>query len=79
MERSLRGMNMKLSNKVYDVLKWVCMVALNGIGSCYRALSGVWGLPFGEEVMQTCSIISVLIGALIGISTINYYGGEDDE
>lgn len=70
---------MKLSDKWYNILKWVCMVALNGIGSCYRALSGVWGLPFGEEVMQTCSIISVLIGALIGISSYNYYKGEDDE
>lgn len=70
---------MKLSDKWYNILKWVCMVALNGIGSCYRALSGVWGLPFGEEVMQTCSIVSVLIGALIGISSYNYYKGEDDE
>lgn len=41
---------MRFSNKVYDVLKWLCMVALNAFGTAYRALSGVWSLPFGEEV-----------------------------
>ena len=63
---------MKLSNKLYDVLKWVCMIALNAVGTAYKALSAVWGLPFGEEVMQTCSILSVLLGALLGISSLNY-------
>ena len=72
---------MKLPNKVYDVLKWICMIALNAIGTAYKALSGVWGFPFGEEVQQTCAILSVLLGALIGISTINYYNedGQNDE
>lgn len=70
---------MKLSNKVYDVLKWICMIALNAIGTAYKALSGVWDLPCGEEVMQTCSILSVMLGALLGISSLNYYKGDNDD
>lgn len=68
---------MRLSNKVYDILKWLCMVALNAFGTAYRALSGVWSLPFGEEVQQTCAIISVLLGALLGIASANYYNEND--
>lgn len=80
---------MKLSNKTYDVLKWVCMIALNAIGQAYQGIASLWDLPLGQEVMQTCSIISVLLGALLGISSANYYAenivvsyvpdDEDDE
>lgn len=63
---------MKLSNKSYDILKWISLIALDAIGVAYESLAGVWGLPYGSEIMKTCTIISILIGALIGISTYNY-------
>lgn len=64
---------MRLPDKVYDVLKWVALIALNAVGLCYRTLAMIWNWPFGEQVQQTCAAISVLIGALIGISSANYY------
>ncbi len=70
---------MKLSNQTYDILKWICMIALNAIGQAYQGIAALWGLPLGEEVMQTCSILSVLLGALIGISSVNYYQDGDDK
>lgn len=60
------------NSKVYDVLKWIALIALDAFGNAYEQLSNVWNLPYGTEVMRTCSIFSVLIGALIGISNINY-------
>lgn len=63
---------MKLPNKVYDILKWISLIALDAIGAAYKGLALVWGLPFGEEILTTCAIISVLIGALIGVSTVKY-------
>lgn len=67
---------MKLNDKVYDVLKWVSLIALDAIGVAYESLASVWNLPFGDEVMKTCTIISILIGALIGISNHNYKKGD---
>ena len=64
---------MKLPDKVYDVLKWVALIALNAFGFCYRTLATIWGWPLGEAVQETCAAVSVLIGALIGISTAQYY------
>ena len=61
-----------LNNKVYDVLKWVALIALDAFGVAYESLADIWSLPYGTEVMKTCSIISVLIGTLIGVSTYNY-------
>ncbi len=63
---------MKLSDKVYDILKWIALIGLNAIGVCYKALAVVWGWPFGEEVQTTCSTIALCIGTLIGISTAEY-------
>ena len=61
-----------MSNKVYDILKWVALVALDAIGLFYKTIAVIWGLPLGDEVMATCAALSVLIGALIGISSAQY-------
>lgn len=68
---------MKISNKVYDVLKWIALIALDAIGVFYKTISVIWILPLGDEVLATCSAISVLIGALIGISSVKYHKNED--
>lgn len=63
---------MKMSNKVYDVLKWIALIALDALGLFYNTLSSIWELPYGDEVLKTCAAISLLIGALIGISNTQY-------
>ena len=67
---------MKLSDAAYDILKWLSLVVFNAIGVLYKTLSAVWGLPYGEEVMTTCAAIALFIGALIGVSSAQYYKGE---
>lgn len=63
---------MKLSNKVYDVLKWIAMYLLPGLGTLYFALAGTWGLPYGEEVVGTITAVDTFLGVLLGISSANY-------
>ena len=62
-----------LSNKWYDVLKFVCTVFLPALGTFIFAISKIWGWPpYAENIVGTLSAISVFIGALIGISSIQY-------
>ena len=63
---------MKLPDKVYDVLKWLSLVVFNAIGVLYKTLASIWQWPYGEEVMTTCAAIALFIGAIIGISTAEY-------
>ena len=63
----------RLKDSWYDVLKWIALIALDAVGLCYKTLAAIWGWPFGDEVMQTCMALSVLIGTLIGVSTAQYY------
>ena len=63
---------MKMSNKVYDVLKWIAMYFLPAIGTLYFALSGIWNLPYGEQVVGTITAVDTFLGVLLGISTAQY-------
>ena len=61
-----------MPNKVYDVLKWIALVALDAIGAAYYGLSVIWQFPFGEQVMATCTTLSVFLGTIIGVSSARY-------
>ena len=63
---------MKMSNKVYDVLKWIAMYFLPAIGTLYFALSRIWNLPYGEQVVGTITAVDTFLGVLLGISTAQY-------
>ena len=65
-------MKVKMSNKVYDVLKWIALIFLPAVSAFYFALSGIWGFPYGEEVVGTIAAVEVFLGALLQISSSNY-------
>lgn len=61
-----------MKNKTYDILKWVALVALPALATLYFALSGIWNFPYGEQIVGTITAIDTFLGALLGISSINY-------
>lgn len=61
-----------IPDKVYNWLKWVALIALDAVGVFYSTMAEVWGLPYGEPVLKTCAALSLLLGALIGVSTAEY-------
>lgn len=63
---------MKLSNKLYDVLKWIAQFLLPALGTLYFALASIWGLPYGEQIVGTITAVDAFLGVLLGISTANY-------
>lgn len=63
---------MKISNRVYDILKFIAQVVLPAVGTLYFALAQIWGLPYGEQIVGTISAVDCFLGALLGISTMQY-------
>lgn len=61
-----------MNNKVYDVLKFICQIVLPAIGTLYFALAGIWGFPYGEQIVGTITAIDTFLGVILGISTIDY-------
>ena len=63
---------MKMSNKIYDVLKYIAQIVLPALATLYFALAKIWGFPYAEEIAKTSAVICTLLGALLGISTAQY-------
>lgn len=63
---------MKMSNKLYDVLKFIAQILLPAIGTLYFALAKIWGFPYATEIVGTISAVDAFLGALLGISTMQY-------
>lgn len=64
---------MKLPNGVYDVLKWLVCIVIPACTTAYVGLAAVWGFPFPEEVAKTSAIVCTLLGALLGVSSAEFY------
>ena len=63
---------MKLSDKMYDLLKWIAQYLLPAAGTLYFALAGIWGLPYGEQIVGTITAVDTFLGVLLGISSVQY-------
>lgn len=63
---------MKLNNKTYDILKWIAQYLLPAAGTLYFALAGIWGLPYGEQIVGTITAIDTFLGVILGISAATY-------
>ncbi len=62
----------KISNKLYDVLKFIAQIVLPALGTFYFAIASIWGLPYAEQIVGTITAVDALLGALLGISTLQY-------
>ena len=61
-----------MSNKVYDILKFIAQIVLPALGTMYFALSAIWGFPYGEQIVGTITAVDAFLGAILGISTLQY-------
>lgn len=62
-----------MSNRMYDVLKWIAQLFLPAAATLYFALANIWGLPYGEEIVGTITAIDAFLGVILGISSKVYY------
>lgn len=60
------------NSKLYDVLKWIAQLFLPALGTLYAGLAGIWGFPYGEEVMRSILAVDTFLGAILGLSNAQY-------
>ena len=61
-----------MSNKVYDILKYITQIIIPAVATLYFALSSIWGLPYGEQIVGTLTAVDAFLGVCLGISTAQY-------
>lgn len=62
----------RMTNATYDFLKYVAQIVLPAAGTLYGALAGIWGLPYGEQIVATIAAVDLFLGAVLKISTDDY-------
>lgn len=67
---------MRIPDKLYDILKWVCLVCIPALTSFFCVLDAVFSWGYSDTVAKISAALCTLIGALIGISTAEYRKGE---
>lgn len=65
-------LKIKLSNGMYDWLKFIAQIVLPGLGTLYAALAGIWGFPYGEQIVGTIMAVDAFLGTILQISTSQY-------
>ena len=65
-------MKILLTNKTYDVLKWLCLIALPALAALVAAVGEIWHIPHTTEIVLTINAIAAFLGALIGVSCAQY-------
>ena len=61
-----------MNNKIYDVLKWIALVALPALTALWLTLANIWGWPYAEAIGATMAAVTTFLGALLGISSLSY-------
>lgn len=70
---------MKMSNKAYDVLKYIAQIVLPALATLYFALAKIWNFPYGAEIVGTISAVDAFLGALLQISTNKYNADQSTD
>lgn len=68
-----------MSNSTYDKLKFIAQIVLPAAGTLYFTLAGIWGLPYGEQIVGTITAVDVFLGVVLKISTVQYQKGLQNE
>ena len=61
-----------LPDHVYDILKWVAIIVMPALATFIIGLGGIWSIPFAGQAASTVTAVGVLLGALLGLSSVKY-------
>lgn len=68
---------MLIPDKIYNILKWICLILLPALAFGYGQLADIWNMPMAEQIPKTINLVATIIGILIGVSTYSYKQDND--
>lgn len=68
---------MKLSNKTYDIMKWVVQLLIPALITLYGVIGSTLNIPYTQEILTIAGAVDVFLGTILKISTDNYNKEND--
>ena len=71
---------MRLSNRQYDVIKWIALVLVPASATLILTVGKIWELPYYDNIAATITAFGLFLAAIIGVSSSQYYdmANQDD-
>lgn len=66
------------NEKNYETLKLIALLVLP-LGTFISTFFNIWGIPYGEQIMQTFAALDVLVGTFVTISNEVYKKSLQDK
>lgn len=64
-----------LNNKVYEILKWIALIALPALATLISVILPLWNIcdeSVVNAVVGTITALATFLGTLLGVSTMKY-------
>lgn len=68
-----------MSNKVYDVLKWIALTVLPALITLYGVIGATLGLPYTQETLTIAGAVDAFLGTILGVSSYRYKKENDEK
>lgn len=68
-----------MSDTTYNILKHITQTGLPALGTLYFALSAIWGLPHGEQVVGTITAVDTCLGVWLTVLSNGYNSSSTSE
>jgi hypothetical protein len=65
-----------LTDRSYNLLKFIAQIFLPAVASAYFSLSQIWHLPNATEIVGTIAVLDAFLGVILSISTKWYENSE---
>ena len=63
---------MKLSNKIYDLLKWIAIIVMPAAATLITVVFPLWNIPHADEIAKTITAVATFLGAVLMVSSATY-------
>ena len=61
-----------MKDTTYDILRYIADLVLPALGTLYFALSGIWGFPYGEQIVGTITAVVAFLDVVLKVKKSNY-------
>ena len=64
-----------MSNRVYDILKYIVIIFLPAASVLYTALATIWNWPYVNEIRDTLDAVTLFLASALMVSAAEYNKG----
>ena len=67
---------MKLTNKAYDILKWVTLIFMPALVTMISSIGIALEYEHTQVIVIVLSSFTTFLGSILGVSTVSYEGDK---